>query len=159
MRCTVNETNPCDHINRSLVKCKLRQTRPNAFYTSSWHKSGLQLMLLVGPHFLRNTPFLRQMGRLTALTASLKVPDSLATVLTCGGLLALYKESPKEQAEWRNRGEDPKIRSVNIGCCLLKWAFKLTLLSKPAQQAAIYIYTHRESAICTHKSLRTIYIP
>jgi hypothetical protein len=85
---------------------------------------------------VRNTPFLRQMGRLTALTASAKVPDSLATVLTCGGLLALHKESPKEQAERRNRGEDPKIRPVNIGCCLLKWAFKLALLSKPAQQAA-----------------------
>ena len=83
---------------------------------------------------VRNTPFLRKLGQLTARIASGNVPDCFAIVLTCGGLLALHKESPKEQAERLSQGL-PKIRPVNIGSCL-KWAFKLALLLKPAQRAA-----------------------
>ena len=85
---------------------------------------------------VRNTPFLRQVARLCARIGSADVPDSVAAVLTCGGLLALHKESPKEQAARAARGLKPKLRPVNIGSALLKWSFKCALRDQAPQDAA-----------------------
>ena len=57
----------------------------------------------------------------------MQVSDLCAMVLTCGGLLALHKEAPEDQARTAERGEDSKLRPVNIGCALLKWSFQLSL--------------------------------
>ena len=40
---------------------------------------------------VRHTPFLCQVARLCARIGSADVPDCVAAVLTCGGLLALHK--------------------------------------------------------------------
>ena len=85
---------------------------------------------------VRNTPFLRQVARLCARIGSAEVPDCVAAVLTCGGLLALHKESPKQQADRAARGLKPKLRPVNIGSALLKWSFKCALRAPAPQDAA-----------------------
>ena len=85
---------------------------------------------------VRNTPFLRQVARLCARIASADVPDCVAQLLTCGGLLALHKESPKQQAARAARGLKPKLRPVNIGSALLKWSFKCALRQQAPQDTA-----------------------
>ena len=69
---------------------------------------------------VRNTPFLCQVAPLCARIASADVPDCVAQLLTCGGLLALHKGSPKQQANRAARGLKFKLRPVNIGLALLK---------------------------------------
>ena len=85
---------------------------------------------------VRNTPFLRQVARLCARIGSAEVPDCVAAVLTCGRLLALHKESPKQQADRAARGLKPRLRPVNIGSALLKWSFKCALRAPAPQDAA-----------------------
>ena len=51
-------------------------------------------------------------------------------------LLALHKESPKQQADRAVRGLKPKLRPVNIGSALLKWSFKCALRAPAPQDAA-----------------------
>ncbi len=80
--------------------------------------------------------FLQQTARLISrLTHVEDVPDSVAFILTCGELSALNKLYPEEQEERIKRGEDPKLRPVNIGVCILKWTFKLVLMSDQAEHA------------------------
>ena len=85
---------------------------------------------------VRNTPFRTQLARLTAKIANADVQDGFGTILTCGSLLALHKESPAKQAERLANNEKHKLRPVNIGSSLLKWAFKCALRTKPARKAA-----------------------
>jgi hypothetical protein len=88
--------------------------------------------LLPGPQHALPAP----VARLCARIGSADVSDSVAAVLTCGGLLALHKESPKEQAARATRGLKPKLRPVNIGSALLKWSFKCALRGQALQDAA-----------------------
>jgi hypothetical protein len=85
---------------------------------------------------VRKTPFLTQLARLLAKIVNADVPDSYGIVLTCGMLLPLHKETPAEQKERIKKGERPKLRPVNVGVSLLKWAFKLALTCKAAQRTA-----------------------
>ena len=85
---------------------------------------------------VRATPFLLQVARLTAKIGSGEVPDSFGVVLTAGGLLALHKLPPQEQAARERDKLDPKYRPINVGCKLLQWGFKCALYSKPAVRAA-----------------------
>ena len=87
---------------------------------------------------VRNTPFLRQLARLTAILANADVPESFAIVLTCGMLLPIHKEAVDKQRERLARGERVKLRPVNIGSCILKWGFKLALGSKPRRNYPTY---------------------
>ena len=75
----------------------------------------------------RNIPFLQQLARLIARMTNAEVPDEVAHILTCGGLFALHKLTVEEQATREQKGEDPKLRPVNVGACFLKWAFQLAL--------------------------------
>ena len=90
---------------------------------------------------VRETPFLRQVARLTAHIASANVPDCFGTVLTCGSLLALHKEDHARQAERHAQGLQPKLRPINIGSQLLKGAFRCALHSKSGKDATSDIAT------------------
>ena len=94
----------------------------------------------------RYVPFLTQMARLIARIGSADVPEVWGTILTCGGLFALHKEDPLEQMERSIRGLPPRLRPVNVGCCLLKWALKLALKTEEPQAAIAEMQPHASTS-------------
>lgn len=83
---------------------------------------------------VRTSPFLTELARLVARMANAdrrEIPDVLAFALVTGGLFALHKLPPAE----RKTGADPKIRPMNVGCVLLKWALKLVNKHKKTVKA------------------------
>ena len=83
------------------------------------------------------TTFLHQIARLTARIGNAQVPDIIAFALTCGGIFALNKLPPEEQMVRETKGLKPKLRPVNVGCAILKWAFKLAIMTKQARDAIV----------------------
>ena len=76
---------------------------------------------------IAGTPFMRTMARLISAIANAQMPAATAMILTAGGLFALNKENAQQQAITRIKGLPQSIRPINVGCCLLKWAFQLAL--------------------------------
>ena len=81
------------------------------------------------------TTFINQTARLTAGLSNAQVPPICGYILTCGGIFALHKLNQEEQREREEDGSKAKLRPVNIGCSILKWAFKLVLKSPQARAA------------------------
>jgi hypothetical protein len=81
------------------------------------------------------TTFIQQMARLVARLANAEVPPIVGFILSCGGIFALNKLSPTEQLKRPRNDLPPKLRPVNIGCSILKWALKLALQSHEARSA------------------------
>ena len=80
------------------------------------------------------TTFLQQMARLVARLANADVPPICGFIFTCGNLFALNKLNAEEQQDRVNKGLEPKRRPVNIGCSILKWAFKLDIRTPQARR-------------------------
>jgi hypothetical protein len=74
-------------------------------------------------------------AELVKRVACADVPDAVALAMTCGGIFALNKLYPEEQQERERAGLKPKLRPVNVGVHLLKWAMKLALRDSSVKKA------------------------
>jgi hypothetical protein len=70
-----------------------------------------------------------------ATLANATASPCLAQILTTGNLIGLHKLNADDRKRAEEHGEPPALRPVNLGCCLLKWAFMLAVRSPEARKA------------------------
>jgi hypothetical protein len=103
----------------------------SAFDPSCW--SSQLLALLAGANKFKWSPaFLVVTARIVARIANCDdIVAVTAQLLACGEPVAFHKLNELQRMDAEQMGAETKVRPVNIGVCLLKWAMKL-LLSQAA---------------------------